>query len=418
MKLFAKYNLINVLSTVTIFLLGCVAFAVLLRYVVISQIDEDLKIEKNEILAYVAHNNHLPAIIEVRDQYTNYISVDKPQTIGKSIFTQEIFDAVEHKKELRRVINFNINVNNKWFLVSVSKSLKGTNDLIQTIIVITISLILLILITTFFINRFVMRKLWQPFYETLESMQRFNVSDVQHFSFKETNVHEFKYLNTVLADALAKAQRDYKILKEFTENASHEMQTPIAVIRSKLDMLIQNENFSEAESRHIQNAYKSLQGLSKLNQSLLLLAKIENNQFNEKANFDLKELLEIKINQFDELWKGKDITIGSYISNCMVYGNFYLMDILLNNLLSNATKHNINSGTISISLAGGLKIINTGIDHPLHQDILFKRFVKQNPASDSHGLGLSIIYEICQASGFICAYNFETPNLHSFSISF
>ncbi|MGN6211366.1 type IX secretion system histidine kinase PorY [Parafilimonas sp.] len=419
MKLFTKYNRINVISTVIIFLIGCIAFAVLLRYVVISQIDEDLKIEKNEILTYVARNKHLPGIIEVRDQYTTYEQVASPVFIGKSIYTKEAYSTAEQEKEIQRIIKFNVNVNGRWFLVSVSKSLAGTDDLIHSIIIITITLILLILITTFFINRFVLRRLWQPFYETLQSMQNFNLSETQAIHFKETAIDEFNYLNKVSANAMTKAQRDYQTLKEFTENASHEMQTPIAVIRSKLDMLIQNENFSEADSKYIQNAYTALQGLSKLSQSLLLLAKIENNQFNEKADFDLKELLESKINQFDELWKGRNIVIDCGISNCMIHGNFYLLDILLNNLLSNATKYNIQQGTILIYLVESrLTITNTGANHALNKDALFKRFAKQNSTSESHGLGLSIIYQICQASGFTCTYNFKEPDQHIFSISF
>jgi len=103
----------------------------------------------------------------------------------------------------------------------------------------------------------------------------------------------------------------------------------------------------------------------------------------------------------------------------MIHGNFYLMDILLNNLLSNATKYNIQQGTILIYLVGSrLTITNTGVNHALNKDALFKRFSKQNSTSESHGLGLSIIYQICQASGFTCTYDFKELDGHIFSISF
>jgi len=172
MKLFAKYNRINVISTVIIFLLGCVAFSLLLRYVIISQVDEDLQIERNEILTYVNHYNHLPVVVEVNDQYTVYKPVAQPNNQTNKIFTNEVFNEQEHEKELRRTIQFNIKANGSWYLISVSKSLQDSDELIQTIILITVALILLILAATFIINRIVLKKLWKPFYTTLQQMQQ------------------------------------------------------------------------------------------------------------------------------------------------------------------------------------------------------------------------------------------------------
>ncbi len=285
MKLFTKYNRINVVSTVIIFLLGCGAFSILLRYVIISQVDEDLKIEKNEVVTYVHQFNHLPTVIEVRDQYTTYKPVEKPTSQNNKIFTNKVYDKAEHETELRRTIEFTVDVNNIWYLVSVSKSLEGADELIQTIIAITLTIISLILIVTFFINRFVLRRLWKPFYSTLQTMQQFSLNKTEKINFSNTDIDEFIYLNTTLNNALSKAQQDYQTLKEFTENASHELQTPLAVIQSKLDILIQNEKLSENESNAIQSAYNAVQGLSKLNHSLLLLAKIENKQFSEQNKY-------------------------------------------------------------------------------------------------------------------------------------
>ncbi len=418
MKLFAKYNRINLLSTIIIFLLGCVAFSVLLRYVVINQIDEDLKIEKNEIFTYAKLNGHLPGIIEVHDQYITYKAIAAPQLRGNKIYTHEAYNYREHEKELRRTINFDITVNNTWYLVSVSKSLEGTDELLQTIIGITITLILLILIATFFINRIVLRKLWQPFYQTLEKMQQFNLSEMRTLQFGHTKIDEFNYLNSILSDALGKAQQDYKTLKEFTENASHELQTPIAVIQAKLDMLIQNEKLSEAESRNIQSAYSALQGLNKLNQSLLLLAKIENHQFAEKANIELIDVIISRQNLFSEQLERRNIKVITDIIKTTIKGNQQLVDILLNNLFSNSIRHNIDNGSVAIQLQPNhFKIANTGNTLPLDEHQIFNRFYKGKPESGWHGLGLSIVKQICEASGYICRYQFQHPNLHSFIIS-
>lgn len=418
MKLFAKYNRINIIATIIIFLLGCVAFSLLLRYVIINQVDDDLKIEKNEILTYVKHNNRLPAIIEVHDQYTTYKTISAQSLFHDKIYTHKAYDVAEHEKELMRSIDFNIHINNVWYLVSVSKSLEGTDDLIQTIIGITIALILLIIITTFIINRIVLRNLWQPFYQTLQAIKQFNLNETQTLKLANTNIDEFDHLNSILNSAMGKAQQDYKTLKEFTENASHELQTPIAVVQAKLDMLIQSEKLSAADSSNIQSAYTALQGLSKLNQSLLLLAKIENNQFDEKANIALHELIHSRKILFAEEWEAMHIKVETDIMPAAINGNQRLLEILLNNLFSNATWHNIVDGTIILKLrANRFRITNTGDAQPLDEQYIFNRFYKGNTASARHGIGLSIVQQICKASGYTCSYQFQQPNMHSFIVS-
>ena len=417
MKLFAKYNRINVLSTIIIFLLGSIAFTFLLRYVIISQIDEDLNIEKNEIVTYVRNFHHLPAIIEVHDQYTTYKAVATPKQTNIRIHTRKNYDAEEKEKELVRTIEFYVNADGGWYLVSVSKSLEGTDNLIRTIIFITLTLILLILVATFIINRIVLRRLWQPFYNTLQTVQQFKLSNTQKLHFTNSNIEEFKLLNTTLNNAIGKAQQDYRALKEFTENASHELQTPLAVIHSKLDILIQNEQLSEQESGAIQGAYQAVQNLSRLNQSLLLLAKIENKQFEESVAIQLDKVLEDKIAQFDELWQSKNISFKTALSTATIHINPILLDILLNNLLGNATQHNVTNGFIELNLKQhNLQISNTGQPCSLDENQIYNRFYKGNHTTGKHGLGLSIIKQICEVSGFICNYHFKSPATHSFTV--
>ncbi len=417
MKLFSKYNRINLLFTVVIFILGSVAFSFLLRYVIISQVDEDLRIEKNEIIAAINRFHHLPAIIEVHDQYISYKAIPPQPHHINTIHTKTRYDAIDKEEELIRTIAFDVQADGKWYLVSVSKSLEGTDNLIQTIILITLALILLILAASFIINRIVLRRLWQPFYTTLQAMQQFKLSDANSITLGSSNIEEFELLNTTLNNALRKAQQDYQTLKEFTENASHELQTPLAVIRSKLDILIQNEQLSKNESVAIQGAYNAVQNLSRLNQLMLLLAKIENRQFNEHTTIALQPLVQDKINQFKELWQSRHIVLTTKDANSVIYGNIQLIDILLNNLLSNATRHNIAGGFIAICLEPNtLTISNAGIPAALDERQVFSRFHKAVVAGEHHGLGLSIIRQICEVSGYSCAYQFEQPRVHTFVI--
>ena len=165
--------------------------------------------------------------------------------------------------------------------MSVAKSMEGTENLIQSIILITIGTILLILLASILINRFVLNKLWQPFYKSLDLLKNFKIGNKERVKLPVSNIDEFSLMNGILQDAVNRADQDYLSLKEFTENASHEMQTPVAVIRSKLDLLIQEENLTKGQGENIQSLYEAIDKLSKLNKSLLLLTKIENKQFNE-----------------------------------------------------------------------------------------------------------------------------------------
>ena len=417
MKLFTKYNRINVLVTVAIFLLASVAFFFLLKYIIINQVDEDLKIEQNEIETSVRTFNKLPAIIPVHDQYTTYRLTDGPSVSKKKFVTIKKYDKHEGEDILVRQIIFNINVEGQWYLVTVSKSLEATEDLIQSVIVITICTVLLILIATLFINRIVLRRLWQPFYDTLRRVSDFKLGNQQQLHFSATNIEEFDVMNETLQQSIGKAEQDYLLLREFTENASHELQTPLAIIRSKLDVLIQDENLSQRQSDAVQGAYDAIQRLTRTNQSLLLLAKIENRQFAETATIDLRETVEQKLKQFQELWQSKELSVTSDLQQASIISNPMLADILFNNLLSNAIKHNIEKGSIHIRLLqGSFEIKNTGQIHSLDTTRLFGRFYKSNTANENQGLGLSIIKQICEVSSYTIEYSFEPKNMHCFTI--
>jgi len=415
MKLLARYNRINLFSTVAIFLLASVAFALLLRFLVINQVDEDLRIEQNEITSYIQKYNKLPEVIKVRDQQTEYIQLKKtPENFDDYFQTSKSYNHHYDEEELLRQLNFNVNVGGKWYLARVSKSLEGTDDLIQSVVIITVITILLILAATFVINRIVLFRLWQPFYSSLNAVSNFKLGK-SILNLPETKIDEFALMNKTLQQAILKAEEDYIVLREFTENASHELQTPLAVIRSKLDLLIQDEHLTALQSNAVQDSYDAIQKLSRLNQSLLLLAKIENRQFNETSLIDLKKMTEEKMNQFRELWQGKNITVTTDLEEASITMHISLADILLNNLLSNATKHNSENGLIHIQLKQGmLAISNTGGPQALNEQLLFTRFYKAEAANENHGLGLSIVKQICEVSGCSTGYKFENNQMHLF----
>src|SRR5438477_2100477 len=415
MKLFAKYNRIILLATIIIFLLASATFYVAIRYILIGQVDDDLKIEQREIETYVKEHNVLPEPIPVKDQKISYAPTSEVSKERK-FKTISGFDPEDNEKNSYRVLKFCVTANGKVYSVTVAKSLQGTDDLINSILLITSITILVMLVVSLAINRILLKRLWGPFYDTLNLLKKFKLDKKQSANFPTTNIDEFALMNETLERTTHQAREDYLLLKEFTENASHEMQTPLAIIRSKLDLFIQSENLSEDQSKTIQSAYTAVEKLSRLNQSLLLLAKIENNQFAETSLVNLEEKIEEKIKAFNELWQSQNISVSTSIGNALVSMNPELADILFNNLFSNATRHNIPNGSVRIELSTKqLKITNTSDQKELDRERLFTRFSKTTGSTGYTGLGLSIIKQICDVSGFILNYSFE-KQLHSFVI--
>jgi signal transduction histidine kinase len=174
---------------------------------------------------------------------------------------------------------------------------------------------------------------------------------------------------------------------------------------------------TEEQSQTLQSAYTAIQKLSNLNQSLLLLAKIENNQFEELQEVDLKKRIEEKLNDFNELWQSQNIIVNSELQNVVLNINSELADVLLNNLFSNATKHNFRGGNINIILVDHeLKVINSSRNAALDEKKLFSRFYKSFAGSENNGLGLSIIKQICDASSLHIRYSYHDGQ-HAFTIS-
>lgn len=414
MKLFTQYSRINVLMTIAIFLIACVSFYAAANYVQLQQVDGNLLIEKEEIILYAKKYNHLPNYISVDDQRIEFREVEVP--IQKDLFDIVELQEFDGGEEDFRQLVFGISVNGKSYKVTVSKSLEDTEHLIQTLLVIAFVTILLILLASFVINRFILKRLWKPFYRSLDAVERFKVNKIQQLHFEKSKTEEFQLMNDILERITRQAQLDYLSLKTFSENASHEIQTPLAIIRSKLDLLIQDPQLAEKQSEFVQSIYNAIQKLSKLNESLLLLTKIENKQFGETESIDLKAKLEDKIKDFEELWHSKELQVQKSIAPATLHTNLILTELLLNNLLSNAIKHNKEHGIVSINLEEKcLSISNSSSQGALDTKQVFQKFYKPSALKESNGLGLAIIKQICDVSGLTIDYEYKKSR-HYFTV--
>lgn len=417
MKLLSKYNLVNVVATIIVLLLSAVFYYFVIEAALVHQLDKNLKVEEKEIKDYILENNILPDSSDSRDEQEVYTPVNDEKIIRK-FSSVELHDNEHHKRIYYRQLEFPVTVNGKIYKADVRKSQEETEDIVQLILKITLAIVVLLLATLFIINRFVLNKLWKPFNSTLQQIKQFNVTGKDSVHLEPTNINEFAELNNAVSIMTKKASQDYNEIKSFTENASHEIQTPLAIIRSRLELLSQSE-MKEEQMNAIQSISETTNRLSKLNQSLILLTKIDNNQFSQSEAMNLSKIVQSHLNNYEELLHAKEISLEKDIQqNVMIQMNETLAEILIINLLTNSIRHNIGKGIIRIELNNKLlSISNTGNVPVTDPSLYFERFKKDSSLGESLGLGLSIVKKICDTFNFNISYNFR-EGFHNINIIF
>lgn len=416
MKLLTRYSLINLLVMIVIFFVSSFTLYSFIRVILLRELDGDLNGIEEKIKTYVNEYHALPHLYALDEERINFNRTGE-QKAAREFETVKLYSYREKKMHNFRKLLFPLQYNNTWYQVTVAKPLEGMRHLSHMLVTISVITILITILIAIVINRFLLKRLWKPFYESLNVMRNFKLGKTGTPVFPKTTINEFSFMNESLLMATEKAEQDYLLLKEFTENASHEIQTPLSIIRSKLDMMIQESALSRKQSELARGAYAALKKLTRLNQSLLLLAKIENHQFDDAHTLCLKGKMEEKLEQFSELWESQHIKVTHELQDAGVFINPELLDVLLNNLLSNASNHNIPSGHIYIKLEQKqLVISNTGCTVPLDEKRLFTRFYKQSTGSNQNGLGLSIVKQIARVSAIEINYLF-TNGMHSFELS-
>ncbi len=418
MKLLSKYNRVNIIVTIVMLLLSAVVYYFFIENALVHQLDKNLKGEEKEITDYIHENNLLPEPSYSKDEQELYAPVNNEKVIRK-FSNIELHNKDHHRNIYYRQLEFPVTVKGKAYKAIVRKSQEETEDLVQLILKITLAIVLLLLVTLFVINRFVLNKLWKPFKSTLQQIKHFNISGKDGVHLEPTNINEFAELNAAVSGMTKKASQDYNEIKSFTENASHEIQTPLAIISSKLELLSQSENLKEEQMNAIQSISETTNRLSKLNQSLILLTKIDNRQFRETTPVEISSLINHHLNNYEELLHAKEIKLIKEIQpGVLVSMNETLAEILIINLLSNAIKHNAEKGIINIKLTSDrLLVSNTGTVPDTDPAIYFERFKKGSDSNDSLGLGLSIVRKICEAYNFSVAYNYQEMQ-HIITINF
>jgi len=311
-----------------------------------------------------------------------------------------------------------ITVHQKPYHLLVETNMEEIEETIGAIAAVTLVFFLLLLGGILWLNKKLSVQIWQPFNDTLFQLKQFQLDSQKNIAFHRSNIIEFEELHEVLNKLIANNISVYQQQKQFVENASHELQTPLALLKSKIDLFEQTNELTNEQAQIIENINLSLSRVSRINKNLLLLSKIENKQFADSEKINLNELIAQQVELFAEHLESKNISLEKQlIHSHFLTANKSLVEIMISNLIVNAIRHNQENGAVKItSNQHGFTIANTGTA-PLQEENLFKRFMTTSSQTPSSGLGLAIVKEISMRYDWRVTYYFK-ESLHLFLVQF
>lgn len=304
------------------------------------------------------------------------------------------------------------------YKLTIRASMVEEDELLEDLLTALVALYIMLVISIALLNRFILRKVWKSFYQLLDKLKNYKLGTGKEFTAPESHVSEFEVLGEELEDLLHRSEAIYSSQKQFIENASHELQTPLAISLNKLELFAENSNLPEAQMMEIGKISDTLNRLVRLNKSLLLLSKIENRQYADEEPVNFNELVTQLTDDFADLAEFREITIDVLLQGQLHYPmNKGLALTLVTNLLKNALVHNHPLGTVTITVNNNsLLVQNTGSNKPLDEKQVFDRFFRNSDNEQSTGLGLSIVWSIANSYKLTVKYSYT--GMHAFTVQF
>ncbi|MFN8284353.1 MAG: HAMP domain-containing sensor histidine kinase [Chitinophagales bacterium] len=417
-KLLHKTSRVYLIFSLVILLVSAPLFYFITKKLYADETNDTLILHKNEFLQYAIPSFKI-SDIENWNKYNRDIKIKPAETITRdTIFETAYFDTLDNELEPYRELHAPIVVEGKPFTYVARNNMIESKDVVQSTALLFVIVILVLLIGLYFTTNFLSKKLWHPFNDTLTQIEQFEIDKSKAPHFTETDIDEFVRLNKSIENLIEKNSVIYRNQREFIENAAHELQTPLAVFQAKIDTLIQLPDITQAQSEILSSLNDNISKLNHLNKNLLLLSKIENNAYHNKESIIVNDIIQKNLFFFKEQAAARNINIRtSFEQELKIDSNAALVEIMINNLLLNAIRHNIANGEIVIHIANHtLSISNTGQQQGLSADKLFVRFSKTTSEEQGNGLGLAIVKKIIELNNWQIDYALEN-NLHVFTVT-
>jgi signal transduction histidine kinase len=414
MKLLNKISFYYIINTAILFVLGLFAIYFSVDWIIADRADKQLKDTSREVRYKLSQG--------IKIEYSPLIEIETvPYDLHLKSTYKDTLIYFQGKKETEEYRQYTVykEVNDQNYKITVRASLIEKEDLFSTILFILSAILTILLIVLTIINRYTARKIFKPFYSNLKNLEKFSLQKNTPPVLDDSNIDEFNELKKSLMELSGKALKEYRSLKEFSEDLSHELQTPVAVIKAKTEMLLQKEFQDVETNENLQAIINNTDRLDKLNRSLILLARLEAAELFPSNKILLSDKLTKVAENYTDIANSKEIVFHVNVhSNYESEFNENLIEILLSNLISNSIKHNITGGEIFIEFSDSLLTIkNYGKEPKQNPENYFKRFSYDEKSQHSLGLGLAIAKKICDLYKIKIEYTFEKP-FHIIKVNF
>lgn len=391
-------------------------FYFIMRKEVLYSVDEILFNRKNNIIKKLdANGSEIPYDAF---SFTDFTISETRSKLNDTYSDTLIYESTDDEFDEYRKLVTSFTNQGKQYRLEIVKAHLESDEIISTVLLSLALIFLLMFIGFFLFTRYFSHRIWKPFHTTLAKLKTFETDKQEGLTLEHTRISEFDELNTAVTDLTERVQRTFVSQKQFLENASHEMQTPLAIIQSQSELLIIDKHLTELQSEKIVKILDSTQRITKLNKALQLISKIENAQFIDMEVCKLREVVEKALSYFDGQQENLNIRVQLETDETLVQANSTLVDVLITNLVKNAFLHNVTNGFVNIRLKDDtLTITNPSQNSTLPGDKLFQRFFKQGQGKESWGLGLAISKRICELNDWSLTYS-SNENEHTFMIQF
>lgn len=392
-------------------LVSTVALYFYLRNLLRDEVEEELRSTEARIESSLVQNPEpfqLSPVVEIR----------KVSRLGREVLKDTIiYDPSQDEMEEFRELSTFSSINGENYSITVRALVVESENILIAVVISYLVIILLVFLFLFYVNRSRNQKLWTPFFYNLEQMKRFSLSSDAPIELMDSEILEFSELNTEIELLTNKVRSDYRNLKQYTEDVSHEMQTPLAIIQAKIENVINMEEpLDDQQFEQLTSIQRDIQRLSQMTKRLTLLTKIENNQFANVERLDITRLMAETVQDFCEI--SSNAIKVDFKHPIVVDMDPYLASVLCYNLVSNAIKYNLAQHDIIVgSTVDDISISNAGNTPLKHPDNLYNRFYREADGVKATGLGLAIVKRICDHYGFGIDYRFSVDR-HVFTIHF
>lgn len=409
-----RYLLIAILGIIAVW---AASFYLLIIEEVYDNVDDGLKDSKIRILHETESNPEILQTAEYGIAQFKITPLPKGEYSEKMhIYNSKMYMAYDEDDEPVRILQTIFQNQNQHYQLEIYTSTVEEDEFIENLLIALSALYVALVGSIILINHFILKKAWSPFYEILNNLKSYKIGSKKGFEKTNADIIEFNELEAELSAMIDRNEKIYEHQKQFIANASHELQTPLAIAGNKLELLIEEKDITENQAQKISEISEMLNRLKRLNKSLLTLSKIENNQFREVQNLNFNELIRQSLGDLEMLTDFKEIEVQIKENGIFkLEMNSDLAGILLNNLLKNAIIHNEQKGFLNVLISSDKISIQNPGEKPLDSQFIFERFYKDEQNENSTGLGLAIVKSIVKIyPNLSIDYRFE--NEHCFEL--